>query len=421
MTLAPPLPDTIGTPAWMTASATKAVMAALRTRGFPGCARFVGGCVRNTLRDADVDDIDIATILTPDQVIEGLEAAGLRAVPTGVEHGTVTAISEGQPFEITTLRRDVSTDGRRATVSFTHDWSEDAQRRDFRFNAIYADEDGKLYDPTGGGIADALAGKVVFVGDPLIRIREDYLRILRYFRFLAWYGDGEPDPAALAACKALRGMLGGRSAERTAKELLKLLGAADPRPSMRLMAATGVLPAMLPFVKSLARFDSLIAIEGEQLVENDPELRLAALVPDDAATAASMAERLRLSNAMRDRLVEAMAKTPRVVSWMSPREARRAVYRMGVRVFTDRVKLGWAGANKPASASQWRSLLALAESWTPPAFPLAGDDAIQAGIAKGPKVGQALREVEEWWIDHDFPEGRDKALERLKAVAVGMD
>jgi len=412
--------QTIGRPPWMTWPETKAVIAALEAKGRPGCARFVGGCVRNTLMNKPVDDIDIATTLTPDQVIEALGEAGLKAIPTGVDHGTVTAVSGKIPFEITTLRRDVSTDGRRAVVAFTHAWEEDAQRRDFRFNALYVDGEGRLYDPTGHGVQDAKDGKVVFVGEPMTRIREDYLRILRFFRFQAWYGKGEPDQKALAACKALKGLVSGRAAERTQKEILKLLAAEDPRPALRLMAATGVLAAILPFVKSLARLDGLVAIETEQLFENDVELRLAALIPDDAVLARELSERLRLSNALKDRLIEAVGTSPRIVSWMSPREARRAVYALGLRTFTDRVKLAWAGSTRLATTSQWRALLALAENWDPPSFPMTGEEVMRAGVPKGPLVGEVMREVEIWWIDQDFIEDKLSVIERLKAVVQGM-
>jgi poly(A) polymerase len=412
--------ETLGQPAWMTRPATVTVMQALEDKGGPDCARFVGGCVRNTLLGRPVDDVDIATTLTPDAVTEALAAAGLRSVPTGVDHGTVTAISESTPYEITTLRRDVSTDGRRAVVAFTLSWDEDAQRRDFRLNAIYANRAGQLFDPTGHGLTDARAGRIVFVGDPMTRIREDYLRILRYFRFHAWYGKGEPDQAALTACKALKGMMSGRAAERTQKELLKLLGADDPRAALRLMAATGVLSAVLPQVKGLTRLEALIAIETEQLFDNDPELRLAAVLPDDAGIVADVAERLRLSNALSDRLVNAAGKDPRIVSWMSPRESRRTVYRIGLRTFSDRIKLAWAASLRPATGSQWRGLLALAETWRPPVFPLTGDEVLAAGVPKGPLVGEVMREVEEWWIDHDFMDDKLAAVERLKAVAQGM-
>jgi len=412
--------ESIGITPWMALPETRAVIAALEAQGFPGCARFVGGCVRNTLMGKPIDDIDIATTLTPDQVIDALSRAGLRAIPTGVDHGTVTALAGGKPYEITTLRRDVSTDGRRAVVAFSQDWDQDAQRRDFRFNALYADAEGRIYDPTGEGLADARAGRVVFVGDPMTRIREDYLRILRFFRFHAWYGKGEADQKALAACKALKGMVSGRAAERTQKELMKLLAAEDPRPALRLMAATGVLGSTLPFVKSLACFDSLVSIETEQLFESDPDLRLAALIPGDPEVAGQMAERLRLANNVRDRLIDAVGVSPRIVSWMSPREARRAVYALGLRTFCDRVKLAWAASGRPVTAPQWRALLALAETWNPPTFPLSGEEVMKAGVPKGPMVGEVMREIEIWWIDQDFIEDKFSAIERLKAVAQGM-
>jgi poly(A) polymerase len=276
-------------------------------------------------------------------MIAALEAAGLRAEPTGLVHGTVTAVVKGRSYEVTTLRRDVSTDGRRATVAFTESWREDAERRDFRLNALYADREGRVYDPLGGGLEDARAGRVVFAGDPRTRIVEDYLRILRFFRFQAACGRGEPDREALAACAALKEGLLQLSAERVAKELLKLMEAHDPREAVRLMAVSGVLTIVLPEAGPLTRFDRLVEIETEQLFENDPELRLAALLPDDAETVAVAGARLRLSNALRDRLLALLPGEVRIVSWLSPREARRAVYRLGPQAFRDRVKLAWAG------------------------------------------------------------------------------
>jgi poly(A) polymerase len=413
--------ETLGQRPWITAPATAAVLDALEAAGGPDCARFVGGCVRNTLIGAPVDDIDIATTLTPDQVTEALAAAKLRAVPTGVEHGTVTAISGSRPYEITTLRRDVSTDGRRAVVAFTTDWMEDARRRDFTLNALYADRQGTIFDPTGHGAADARAGRIVFVGEPEQRIREDFLRILRFFRFLAWYGKGPADAAALAACEALKDQVATLAAERISKELLKLLAAEDPREAVALMAKAGVLAVAVPGPLDLERFESLVALETEQLFETpDPVLRLAALLPDDQMGAAQLAERLRLSNAERDRIVAALAPTPVLKSWMSPREIRRAVYRLGPQAFRDRAKLAWARASRTAATPQWRGMIALGEGWSAPAFPLTGEDVIAAGVPRGPMVGQVLREVEDWWIDHDFLDDKLSAVEKLKAVAQGM-
>ena len=404
----------------MTAPPTRAVVEALEARGGEGCARFVGGCVRNAVLGQGIDDIDIATVLTPDEATEALELQGIRVVPTGVEHGTVTAVADHRPFEITTLRRDVSTDGRRAVVAFTTDWAEDAQRRDFRLNALYLDPDGRLFDPTGQGVADARAGRIVFVGDPMIRIREDYLRILRFFRFYAWYGRGEPDKAALDACRALKGMLSARTAERTQKEVLKLLAAKDPRAALKLMAGAGVLAATLPEVTDLGRLEGLVEIELG-LGDNDAELRLAALIPQDRRIAEQTAERLRLSNAQRERLVAAVGAEPRIVSWMSPREMRRAMYRVGPRTFSDRLKLAWAGStDRKSAARQWVELLDRAKAWSPPLFPVTGEDAKACGVAEGPLIGRVLREVENWWVDEDFPDSREAALERMKAVAQGM-
>ena len=408
----------IGVRPWMKAPATQAVMDALTAAG--GEARFVGGCVRDVLTGHAVADIDIATTLLPDPVIAALQAAGLKAVPTGVDHGTVTAVSSGKPFEITTLRRDVETDGRRAVVAFTTDWAEDAQRRDFRLNALYADAEGRLFDPTGEGAADAKAGRIVFVGDAETRIREDALRILRFFRFQAWYGKGEPDRDALAACERLKGHLAALSAERVSKELLKLLAADDPRPAVRLMAAMGVLAAILPQATGIGRFERLVGIETDQLFQCDPDLRLAALLPDDPAVGAEVAQTLRLSNAQRDRLVAALGTDQRIVSWLSPRETRRAVYRLGVDAFCDRLLLAWAKLDHPAVTPQWRALLPMAQSWPRPTFPLTGEQVIAAGVPKGPLVGAVMREVEEWWIDHDFLNDPMSMVERLKAVAQGM-
>jgi len=412
--------ESLGQPHWMTAPDTAAVFDALEARGGADCARFVGGCVRNALIGRPTSDLDIATTLSPEAVIEALKAAGLKAVPTGVEHGTVTAISGGKPFEITTLRRDVETDGRRAVVAFTDNWREDAERRDFTLNALYARRDGTIFDPTGHGVADARAGRIVFVGEPTQRIREDYLRILRFFRFLAWYGKGPADAAAVAACEALKDQIATLSAERVSKELLKLLAADDPREATGLMHQTGVLATVLPAPIDLERFKGMVAIEEDQLFENEPVLRLAALLPDDQVGAKQFAERLRLSNADRDRITAALAPTPVLKSWMSPREIRRMVYRLGPQVFRDRAKLAWARADRTAVTPQWRGMIALGEGWTAPKFPLTGDDVVTAGVPKGPMVGGVLREVEEWWIDHDFIDDPMSAVEKLKSIAQGM-
>ena len=405
-------PEALPIKDWMAAPATQAVMQALERAGGEGSARFVGGCVRNTVLRRPIDDIDIATQLEPQQVVAALKAAGLKSVPTGIEHGTVTAIVSGKPFEVTTLRRDVETDGRRAVVAFTRDWGEDAQRRDFRLNALYLDARGALYDPTGEGLADARAGRIVFVGDPEQRIREDFLRILRFFRFRAWYGRGEADPAALRACHTLKDGLAQLSAERVSKELLKLLAAEDPRQALGLMRNTGVLDAVLPGNPGLDRVLALIEIERDVIGESDAELRLAALWPAERKAAIAEADRLRLSKAQRERLAAAAAG-PAIAGDMTLAEARRVLYRLGRAAYSDRVKLDWA-ATPGAVGRTWLDLLDEADAWPIPKFPLTGQDAAAAGVAAGPAVGVALREVEAWWIGEDFAPDRDALLERLK-------
>ena len=403
--------ERLGDLPWMTAPATTAVLDALETAGGADCARFVGGCVRNAVIGRPIADIDVATTLTPEAVTQALRAAGVRAVPTGVEHGTVTAIYKRQPIEVTTLRRDVETDGRRAVVAFTTDWREDAERRDFTLNSLYARRDGTIFDPTGQGVADARAGRIVFVGDPQMRLREDYLRSLRFFRFLAWYGRGAPDAAAVAAITAFKDEVAGLAAERISAELLKLLAAQDPRAAVRLMRQTGVLAVVLPEPLDLARFEGLVAVEIAR-GETDALLRLAALLPDDPAGAARLAARLRLANAERDRLTAALTPAPELSPTLPPPAVHALIYRRGGLAVRDRTKLNWARAEEPG----WRDLLALVEGWVPPAMPVKGADAIAAGAPRGPKVGEALRALEEWWIEGDFAADRQAALAKLKEL-----
>jgi poly(A) polymerase len=395
---------------WITDAKTRAVMDALGPE-----ARFVGGAVRNALIDREVSDIDIATPLLPDEVTKRLSAAGLGAVPTGVEHGTVTAISSGKPFEVTTLRRDVETDGRRAVVAFTTDWREDALRRDFTMNALYATADGEVIDLVGG-VDDLKAGRVRFVGDATTRIREDYLRILRLFRFHAWYGRGEIDPLALRAAAAEKAGLAQLSGERVQKELLKLIAAENPAPVLRTMAAAGILAELLPGPLSIGRLEKLAAIDAEAFFTPDPLLRLAALLPDDWAIAIDVATKLRLSNAQTLRLEDIAGAKEKIVPYLSVREVRKLLYRIGIGPFKDRVFLKWADDAKDSNAVQWRMLLAVADAWERPRFPLSGRDVMLAGVPEGPLVGKILAEVEDWWVDADFIEDEFSLAERLKAV-----
>jgi poly(A) polymerase len=388
--------------AWMTAPETRAVIAALGE----GNARFVGGVVRNALLGLDVSDIDIATPLVPDEVTKRLQAAGIKAVPTGIEHGTITAVADGKPFEITTLRRDVETDGRRAVVAFSTDWAEDAQRRDFTMNALSAAPDGEVFDSVGG-VADLRSGHLRFVGDASTRIREDYLRILRLFRFHAWYGKGEIDGEALQASATLKSGLQTLSAERVQKEMLRLLEADNPMPSLRAMAATGILSEVLPGPLNLARLERLVAIDMDNFFPPDAILRLAAL---------GAGENLKLSNAQAERLEDLATAREKIVSYLSIKEVRRQLYLLGPKRFRDRVFLKWAEDVKASNAMQWRALLAMADAWAKPVFPLTGSNVMNAGVPHGPLVGRVLAEVEEWWIDSDFTDDEFSLAERLKAV-----
>jgi len=399
---------------WMTAPETRAVFDALGSDK----ARFVGGSVRNALMGRPVEDIDIATPIRPDEVTRLLEASGIKAVPTGIDHGTVTAVVDGKPFEITTLRRDVETDGRRAVVAFSEDWAEDAERRDFTMNALYASIDGEVFD-YAGGVEDLKAGHVRFAGDAATRIREDYLRILRLFRFHAWYGKGELDTEALCAAAAEKAGLASLSGERIQKEMLRLLEAENPMPSMRAMAATGIIAEIFPDAVLLQRLERLVAIDEGNFFAPDPLLRLAALLPDPGF-AAEIAERFRLSNAQTARLIDVTGAQEKIVSYLSIKEVRKWLYRLGAARFKDRVFLRWAEDPKESNAIQWRALLALADAWQRPKFPLTGENVKAAGVPEGPLVGRILGEVEDWWIDSDFIDDEFSLAERLKAVVQAM-
>ena len=390
--------------AWLSDPATAAVLDALEAEGGPDCARFVGGCIRNALVGRPVDDIDIATRLTPERSMAALKSAGIKVVPTGLVHGTVTAVADRRPHEITTLRRDVQTDGRRAVVAFTDDWAEDAARRDFRLNALYADRTGAIFDPTGQGVADALAGRVVFVGDAGTRIEEDYLRILRFFRFFAWYGRTEPDPEGLAACAARAEGLSRLSAERVSKELLKLLAAPDPRPAVRAMLGAGVLDRLLPEPGLLTAFETLVELS------DDPVLRLSALLPDDPAAVGAVARDLRLPKATGTRLMAAAAGplTPST----DPKILRAMTYRWGTQSVTDRLMRGWALLPDQADAA--RTSLSLIQAWPVPRLPVGGHDLARLGVEPGPDTGRLLNAFEEAWIADDFPTGGHP--ERLRAL-----
>lgn len=395
---------------WIAAPATRRVFVALEAAK-PGGVRFVGGCVRNSVMGRPVDDVDLATQLSPDAVMRALETAGVKVAPTGLAHGTVTAVAEGQAFEITSLRADIDTDGRRAVVAFTEDWDLDWRRRDFTMNALYAASDGTVFDPSGCGLDDARAGYVRFIGDPDTRIREDYLRILRFFRFFGWYGAPPADPKALESCTRLKDGVAGLSVERIAKELLKLLGAPDPRLAVRLMADHSVLAALSLDLVDVPRLARLVSLEKMGDASTDPVRRLAALA-GSAEHAQRVGAHLKLSKAHGDRIQAAWAAAPDAAP--STQASRVAAYRHGRTAFDDGLLLAWAGADDQ-SPDVWRSARAAAMS-APARFPLSGADALDAGASKGPAVGAALRAVEDWWVAAGFPDSPSALNARLRAV-----
>lgn len=398
---------------WLTTAETRSVLAAI------GEGRFVGGCVRNALLGVAVADVDIATPLLPDEVMRRLEAAGIRVIGTGLEHGTVTAVTNKRVFEITTLRRDVATDGRRATVAYTDSWAEDASRRDFTMNALYADASGAVFDATGSGLADLKAARVRFIGDAATRIKEDYLRILRLFRFHAWYGKGEIDGTALQASAAASSHIKGLSGERIQKEMLRLLEAENPLAVLRTMAASAILGEVLSGALDFERLQRLCEVDDNNFFAADSLLRLAALVTSDAQ-ASAIALRWRLSNDDRDRLRHMASSTTKIVSYLSVPELQRTLYRQGQQRVRDLVRLRWAEDTKASNGIQWRALLAIVDSWTRPVFPLTGRDVMHAGVPEGPLVGRVKDEVEQWWIDSNFTDDPFSIAERLKAVAQAL-
>jgi poly(A) polymerase len=393
---------------WMTAPETVQVMAALVE------ARFVGGAVRNALLGAAVVDIDIAVPMPPEEALARLKARGIKTIETGLAHGTITAVAGTHAFEITSLRRDVETDGRRAKVAFTDDWAEDAARRDFTINALYASANGEIFD-YATGVEDLIAGKVRFMGDARTRIAEDYLRVLRLFRFHAWYGRGEIDAEGLRAAAEAKAKLKTLSAERIAKELLRLLEADSPAPVLRVMAATGILSELLPEALQLARLERLAEMDAVYAFPRDAVLRLAALLPDKAETAHAVADRLRLSNADRVRLELALGGEA-IPAQLPVPKARRLLYRLGAARFKDKLLLQWAGAPASAPEGAWRKLLDMAEGWQRPRFPITGRDVMQAGVLEGPQVGRVLAGLEDWWMEGDFAADESALRAKLKEM-----
>ena len=354
-----------------------------------GLTRYVGGSIRDVLLGIPVSDIDLATRIRPDEVVERLQNARIKAVPTGIDHGTITAVSDGRPVEITTLRRDVSTDGRRATIAFTDDWKEDAARRDFTINALSADPvTGELFDYFGG-LDDLEHRRVRFIGDPLERIAEDHLRILRFFRFHARFGRGEPDPPALAACAARANDLMALSRERIADELVKLLALPDPAPTVAIMLDRGILKPVIPEIMSdrVADLEAVVAAEKSARIAPDGLRRLSALLPRQPAVAEEVAARLKLSNKAKKRIGCAAG-----TELMSSPYA--LAYRLGTDCAVDRLLL--AGASAEAKAIR---------NWPLPRLPIGGGALIAKGLVAGPIVAKTLRAIERSWVEAGFPDG----------------
>ena len=385
--------------AWLKAGEVARLLALLDRDGEE--ARVVGGAVRNELMRLPVDEIDVATTAVPDEVTRRAEAAGFKAVPTGIEHGTVTVVLDGKPFEVTTLRTDVETYGRKAKVAFGRDWARDAQRRDFTMNALSASADGAVYDYVGG-LADLAARHVRFIGDPAQRIAEDYLRILRFFRFHARYGQGALDAAGLHACIVARGGLETLSRERVRAELLKLLLAPHATPTLAVMAETGILGTVLGGVPLLASFENTVKVEAAIGAAPDATRRLGALGVLTMEDAERLSERLRLSNAEFGRLMT-LEYWWRVSPAAGEHAARVLLYLLGPSWFTDRVLVAWSRSDAGAADAAWRQLATLPQRWTAPMFPLKAVDFFNRGIPKGPQMGVVLRAAERAWIDADFP------------------
>ena len=406
---------------WLRAAPTQTVLACLTARGFG--ARVVGGAVRNALLRLSVTEVDIATTALPAETMAAAASAGLKTAETGLAHGTVTVIADGQPFEVTTLRRDVDTDGRHATVAFTHDWAADASRRDFTINALYCDAGGTIFDPLGG-TADLCARRVRFIGDAHQRIQEDYLRILRFFRFTARYSSSLPDEAGMAACVAMRDGLPGLSAERVRSELYKLVTAPRAAPVIEAMAEHGLLTAILPFAPRTPTFRRLCAIAAEIDDQNfAATIRLAALNIAVTEDARRLALRLRLSGQDRD-LISAIATAVPITPDISPAAQRRMLYANGPLVFRGRVLIDWANSGASADDEHWRNLLQLPMRWSAPAVPYAGIDLLRLGLTPGPVIGHILNAFEAWWIASDFPSDIEitrTALRRFADEARGPD
>jgi poly(A) polymerase len=386
---------------WLKQAPLRDLLAALDRAGEE--ARVVGGAVRNALLGEPVGEIDVATTALPEEVIRRVEAAGFKAVPTGIEHGTVTVVAAGRPFEVTTLREDVETFGRHAKVAFGRDWKRDAERRDFTMNALSAEGDGAVHD-YAGGLADIAARRVRFIGDADKRIAEDYLRILRFFRFHAAYGEGALDPEGLAACIAARAGLDRLSRERVRMEAFKLVVAKQAVPTLATMTEAGLLEQVLGGVPLLASFANMAKLEAAFALAPDAVGRLGALAVSVAEDAERLRERLRLANAEYERLASMADGWWQISRRWDEGAGRALLYRLGRERFVDRVLLAWTRSPEGAADPSWRALVTLPARWSAPTFPLKAADFMARGVPKGPRLGAVLRSAEEAWISAGFPD-----------------
>lgn len=417
----------LGPVAWLSAPETKALVAALQARG--ARIRFVGGAVRDAVLGQEARDVDVATPDRPETVQALLAEAGIASSPTGIDHGTVTALIGEKRFEITTLRVDVETDGRHALVAFTDDWLADAKRRDFTINALSATPDGMIHDPFDG-LRDLADGRIRFIGSAERRVTEDALRILRYFRFFARYGRHPADIDALAACRKLAPTLADLSAERVRAEMMGILEAGDPADTLLMMQGERVLPHLLPQLADFGRLRQLAFLESRGLVRPgigpDPLRRLAAALPADADAARAVAERLSLPAPQRKRLLALAAPGAVPAADWTPARMRRLLHESGTAIAQDLVLLSWAGARATLGTSSrerhtgdWNRLLDEAQAWTAPTLPVTGQDVLAQGVPPGPEVGRILADIERWWIEGDFRAGRADALERIRRQTSG--
>jgi poly(A) polymerase len=406
-----PLPS-LATAEWLAAPAVRRVFAVLTAGGEE--ARIAGGAVRNALMGLPVGEVDFATTATPDKVIAAAAKAGIRAVPTGLDHGTVTLVVDGTGFEVTTLRQDIDTDGRHAIVRFGRDWDADARRRDFTVNALSVDAAGVVHDPVGG-YPDILARRIRFIGDPDRRIAEDRLRILRFFRFHAQVGEGAIDAAGLAATMRGRDGLRELSAERVGQEMRRIVVAPRAAETVAIMQESGALPVVLGGVGYLAQFAAAVRFEAEVGATPAAPPRLAILACRIVEDVLRVSVRLRLANVERERMIATLAAAASVAALRDARATRRLLYRLGAERFRDGVvhACAWSGANDPAS---WLDLYRLLDRWAVPAFPLGGRDVIGHGTPRGPLVGELLRAVEAWWIDQDFAPDEAALRRRLQQM-----